>query len=425
MRIYSGSRKILFAVLSLILIHLGCQLKKSSNLQQTTETNFEAINPMVPQTIDPLKMRSGENVTISNWRIRRNEIIQLFEEHVYGRAPVGRPENMRFEIIESSDSALDDLAQRKQVVIYLTGTTNGPKMHLLIYSPKNVLHAVPAFLAINFQGNHTIINDPMIINPGNYQYPRMTKDRSSKWSIMHIISNGFALVTFHSAEIDPDFDDEFKNGIHKIFDPWPANSRPPNAWGTVATWAWGLSRAMDYIETDATLNSRQIAVLGHSRLGKTALWAGAQDERFALVISNNSGCTGAAYSRNRKGETVAKINQAFPHWFCENYHQFNDREEDLPVDQHLLIASIAPRPVYVASASDDLWADPEGEFYSCVLAEPVFQLHRKMGLNTHQFPEPNTVLHDGDIAYHLRKGAHDVTLFDWEHYIIFAKKYFK
>ena len=384
---------------------------------------------------DPLVCLDGTKVTSTEtWRKkRRPEILRLFEEEVYGRAP-GKPEAMRFEVIEKGGDALGGKAVRRQIVVHLGKGEKALAVSLLLYLPKNAKKPAPGFLTLNFRGNHTTNADPAIRIPTSWvRNGHGAKDNkataagrggsSSRWAIEAIISRGYAFGTIYYGDIDPDFHDGYENGIHPLFPPRNPKKRKPTDWASIAGWAWGLSRALDYLETDADMDATRVAVMGHSRLGKTSLWAGAVDERFALVISNNSGCGGAALSRRAFGETVKRINTSFPHWFCDNYSKYNDKEDKCPVDQHMLIALAAPRPVYVASAVGDRWADPNGEFLSALGAEPVYKLFgHKFGAGKQ--PPVNKPVH-GRIGYHVRTGKHDVTDYDWKQYLDFADKHLK
>ncbi len=356
-----------------------------------------------------LVTQSGEPVTDSrDWeQARRPEVLELFRENVYGRAPVGRPEDMSFAVHDVDPQAMDGAATRKLVDIHFSGPGGEGVIHLVLFIPNHVEKPVPGFLFICNRSRRHI--DPT----------RETK--SEFWPAEEIVRRGYVGAAFHYSDADPDEHDGFQNGVHGIFD--PSGERAPDAWGAIAAWAWGASRALDYLETDSDIDASRIAVIGHSRGGKAALWAAAEDERFAMAVSNNSGCTGAALARRKQGESVRVINENFPHWFCENYKGFNDREDELPVDQHMLIALMAPRPVYVASSSEDAWADPEGEFLSCVHASPVYDLYGMPGLEAEGMPPLDSPVADGSIGYHIKTGEHSLTEYDWARYLDFADQH--
>jgi len=306
------------------------------------------------------------------------------------------------------------------------------EVYVLLYLPKKALPA-PLILGLNFYGNHTLTEDKSIRitdawirnnetygSTGNQASEKGRGLRRENWAVEEAINRGYGIATLYYGELDPDFDDGFENGMHALYQ----EDRTESSWGTVAAWAWGLSRVMDYLETLKEVDAEKVAVLGHSRLGKAALWAGATDSRFSLVISNNSGCGGAALSRRKYGETVGRINRAFPHWFADRFNQYNENEEELPVDQHQLIALLAPRPVYIASGKDDQWADPKGEFLAGLQANPVYQLFGKTGMPVNQHPPVDQPVM-GDIGYHVRSGGHGMLPYDMHQYFNFADKHLK
>ena len=391
----------------------------------------------VPSYVLPELMEFSNGLKVTDqlqWRERRKEIIDLFKTHVYGAFPDANL-TTHTTILSCDKDALNGTATRKQLRISFHNDKSSCEMDVLIFLPNHCQAAVPLFMGLNFEGNHTIHPDAGILlsekwiedgKQGVIQH-RATEEsrgaRATRWPVATILANGFGLATAYYGDLDPDFDDGFQNGIHPLFYQDGQSHPLANQWGSIAAWAWGLSRILDYCESDAEIDAQRVAVLGHSRLGKAALWAGAVDERFRLVISNNSGCGGAALSRRKFGETLAAINTRFPHWFCENFKQYNDHEENLPIDQHMLLACIAQRPLYIASASEDLWADPRGEFLSAVYASPAYQLYGTSGLsldlkNQIETPVMNT------IGYHLRQGVHEITSYDWDQFVNFAKLHF-
>ncbi len=371
--------------------------------------------------------------TPEEWESRRAEILRMFEEHVYGPVPPP-PEVMDIEVRSLKTDALGGKSTRKEVTLYFTKDRSGPAMTILLYLPNNAAKPVPLFFGLNFYGNHTATSEIEVALargwlPNKRKYGivdhRATEKsrgvRDYRWPAEMVNGSGYGLATAYCGDLDPDFDDGFKNGIHPLFYGEGKEQSIDRA-GTISAWAWGILRAIDYFERDEDIDHNRIAVMGHSRLGKTSLWAGANDPRISLVISNESGSMGAAISRRMYGETIEYINTTFPHWFCENFSQYMDNEESLPVDQHMLIALVAPRPVYIASAKSDHWSDPEGEFLGAYHSSPAWRVYGLPGLDAVTTPPVHEPVHS-IVGYHVRKGFHEVTVYDWKQFVDFADKY--
>ena len=429
--------KRLLALLPIILFVILVTVQPTLQAQEP-ETNYDEAKVPQYKLPAPLVCEDGSAVTDSSqwFAKRRPEVLKLFRNQVYGNAP-GLPQSVSYRTVESGE-AFDGLAVRKQVEITLHNGGRNLTVGLLLYIPaRHDGGGAPAFLGLNFAGNHTLSDDSAIALNTNWMRPRKDSGidnnrateaargkASSRWAIEMILRRGYAVASAYYGDIDPDFHDGFGNGVHALFDAKGGDSRAADAWGSIGAWAWGLSRIMDYLETDSDIDHGRVTVLGHSRLGKTSLWAGAQDKRFAMVISNNSGCGGAALSRRAFGETVRVINESFPHWFCGNFKKYNGKVSTLPVDQHLLLSLIAPRPVYVASAEQDRWADPRGEFLSLKNADPVYAMVAGDTLASAGMPDVNSAV-IGRMSYHMRSGKHDVTNYDWDKYLQWADSYMK
>lgn len=388
---------------------------------------------------DPLIANDGSRVaTASQWvNVRRPELLALFEDQMYGRRP-GRSADLKFEVVSTERGVLGGKAVREQVTLHLLGAGKPGKMNVLIYLPVDAEGPVPTFVGYNFHGNHTVNADPGIELPTSWvrdsQDKGAEKNRAteagrgtsaSRWAVDMILERGYGLATVYYGDVEPDHADGWKDGVRaKLNTDEDGKPLALEEWSAISAWSWGLSRVMDYFETDENIDAKKVIVMGHSRLGKTSLWAGATDERFAMVISNDSGCGGAALSKRAFGETVKRINTSFPHWFNMNFKQYNDNESALTFDQYQLIALMAPRPVYVASAVEDQWADPNGEFLSAKHAGPVYRLFGKGGVGVDQQPPVDHPVGDY-IGYHVRTGGHDVKAYDWQQFLNFADRHLK
>jgi hypothetical protein len=374
---------------------------------------------------DPLVLAEGKPVRdAKTWtEKRRPEIVRLFEENQYGRAP-GRPSGMTFDVFEKGTPAFEGKAIRRQVTVNFAP---GKKMDLLVYLPAHSPKPAPFLLELSFSANSKTVDDPGV-KPGEVWGPDKKKIPASqgrsfgKVDVVRLLDAGFGFGTIYYGDIDPDFAGGIQDGVRAQFLK-PGQTEPgPGEWGTIAAWAWGLSRAMDYLETDTGVDAKRVAILGVSRLGKTVMWAGAHDTRFALVIASCSGEGGAAISRRDYGETVAHLTapSRYPYQFAANYEKFAKDVNHMPVDGNMLVALMAPRPVLLQTGDTDLWSDPKGEFLAAVAAGPVFRLLGKQGLDVDQMPPAGTgVFHT--IGYFEHIGGHGTVPSDWDQYLKFLQ----
>ena len=376
--------------------------------EKRSEINY--FEDKVPSYELPPLMKDDDGrpiTTTAQWAAKRAKLLELFRNELYGYSPE-RPKDEWFEIAKIDRQAMDGAATLKLVNIHLGAQPEAPVIHLNLFIPNNRTKPAPAFLLICNRDRENI--DPT------------RKIKSDFWPAEQIVARGYAAASFFNGDVAPDKYDGFTTGIHAYLQN-PA-ARKFNSWGTIAAWAWGGSRVMDYFETDPDIDEKHCAVTGHSRGGKTALWCGAQDERWALTISNCSGCSGAAIARRRFGESLKVIQNAFKHWFCGNYRKYIDREDELPFDQHELVALVAPRAVYVTSADEDLWADQRGEWLAIHEAEPVWKLFGRKGLPSDIMPPLDKPLIGDGMGYHIRTGEHNYKVFDWNAHMDLADREF-
>ena len=384
---------------------------------------------------DLMRTTNGKQVNSrADWAGRRAELLTLFADNVYGRTP-SQTVKLRFQTLSVEPSALNGLAVRKQVSIFFIDYPQLPPIQILLYVPKGAQKPSPVFMGLNFCGNHCVSTEPDIplstqwvstgdggVSLNNRATEKARGMQERRWPLATILKRGYALATAYYGDIEPDHPTGWRTGIRSVLGDtarYGDSQAQASEWGAIGAWAWGMSRIMDYLQTDPSIDAKRVVLMGHSRIGKAALWAGAQDERFAAVVSNESGEGGAALARRWYGETVERLNTSFPHWFTGRYRTYNQNVAGLPVDQHEFLALIAPRPLYVASADGDQWSDPKGEFMGALAAEPAYKLFGKMGLGTVSFPGVNQPVGQ-TIRYHNRTGKHDVTDYDWAQYLKFA-----
>ena len=345
-----------------------------------------------------LVTQEGQKVTDANtWlQKRRPEIIKMFAENVYGKTVVGKPAEMTWKVTSENRNDINGTAITKTITFYFNGKANGPKMDVNFTLPKSAeKKPVPLVCIVEWA-------------------PKV------EW----LLPRGYGLATFESAQIEPDIKSgSYEKSIRKFYNKPDTNGVAADEWGAIGAWAWGLSRIMDYAQTDKDIDSNKVIVAGFSRYGKTAMWAGAQDTRFAIIFSGESGCGGIVIARRQFGETIKIIQEKFPHWFCKNLKKYGDNINDLPVDWHMLVACMAPRPIYIATAQDDLWGDPKGSFLSGKFAQPVYDLFGEKGLGVEEMPPLETPVGDF-IGFHMRPGGHGLTEYDWTQFLNFADKHF-
>ena len=407
------------AVVSLLALSFGLRAQQTGwradpKVVEKTSRQQPAFNydeSQVPRYTLPDVMTgsAGYVATAEQWKNRRAEILELFREHVYGRS-FGLPQEFRCKVIEENPKAMDGAATLKRVAVMSAHNGRELVFELTMFLPNARRERVGLFLLLN--------NRPQ----NNTDATR--KEKSGFWPAEQVIARGYGIAALQVEALALDDRFRFRDAAIWLFEGSlaPPVPRPTNAWAALAAWAWGASRALDYLVTDPRIDPARVAVVGHSRGGKAALWAGAEDQRFGMVISNDSGEGGAALTRRHFGETLARITTSFPYWFNENYPKFADRIDTLPVDQHMLLALAAPRPLYVASADQDLWADPRGEFLSLAHTSPVYALWGDGRIGEDDMPPLERPLIVGRRGYHVRTGIHNLTPYDWDRFADFADK---
>lgn len=367
---------------------------------------------VLPYTLpSALTMPDGKTVrTVKQWQKQRAYLLKLFADNEYGRMP-DAPTGMHYRVDSVDRNALNGAAVRSDVSVFLGPSDSAPVMHVLLYLPTHIVGKAPVFVGLNFA-----------VVPPLSAAASTRKREEDRGPFAQLIAAGYGVATAWYGDLEADNPDGWKTGVRTTL-AGPLHIQPQE-WAALGVWAWGMSRIQDYLLTLPEVDAQRIIVVGHSRIGKAAPWAGANDTRFAMVVSNDSGEGGAALARRDFGETIQILNTAFPHWFVARFRDFNGNAAAMPMDQHELLSLIAPRALYVASASDDWWSDPKGEFLSAQEASKVYALYGLKGVSG-SFPPPLDTSIGDRIGYHLRTGQHDIMPFDWSQYVAFANRNLK
>ncbi|UYQ95857.1 prolyl oligopeptidase family serine peptidase [Chitinophaga horti] len=381
----------------------------STSAQKTDKFMGEIVNydeTTVPAYVLPEVLKTAKT-TFAWEKKRRPEILQLFAEHVYGHTPK-RFDSIRYNITNDKPNAMNGRAHLKEIAITVWNKGKSVTIPVVLFTPNGRQQPAPAFLLINNRPKRN--TDP-------------TREvKSTFWPAEMLIDSGYAIAAFNVNDAAPDKPGTYQHGVlDQLF---PEELQKPNGMKAIGAWAWAASRVMDYFKTDKDIDFKRVAIVGHSRGGKTALWAGAQDERFAMIVSSCSGSSGASLARRKYGETVSLINKQFGYWFNDNYKKYSNNVEQLPVDQHMLFALLAPRPVYSTNAVEDRWADPRGSYLSLVNALPAYQLYDKRVTLPAEPPAVNSPVIRSKLGYHFREGKHDLNVYDWEKVIMFANYHY-
>ena len=388
--------------------------------------------PSQPQLPDPLVVLSGQRVASrEQWlQERRPELKALFEHYMYGPIPP-KPAHVEIKRLGEYKDFLDGKATLKLLTVE-TGPAPAPHIDLMVIVPNGRKARAPVFLTLNFCGNHAITDDPRVpLTQGwmqgnckgcsnNVATEAARGAQAHDWPLSQIVERGYALATFCNGNVDSDRRDASTGLYAWLANGDPAHNNPTNR-GTIAAWAWGFHRCVDYLVTDPDIDAHRIAALGHSRNGKTALLAAAFDERIAIAFPHQAGCGGSAPSRGKTGESVSAINRVFPHWFNARFKEFNDCPDRLPFDQNALVALCAPRAVLFSAAEGDQWANPAGQFQVLQAADPIYRFLGVEGLAAKEIP-PDGKLVDSRLGYYVRQGKHSMTAEDWTVFMNYADR---